>query len=220
MVQVLLITNTCFYREGLAAALDRVPSLRVVGQSCSWREALPVLRDERPQVVLVEIEAKEARVAVRAVTSSAPAVKVIALSIDQAEPDVLSLAEAGIAGYITRETSLVGVVQVIEAAVRGELTCSPRIAGSLMRRVAALAGGQASHREIRLTPRELEVVGLIGSGLSNREIGAHLYIEHSTVKNHVHNILEKLHVSRRWEAVELVRCEDAVAGPPGPRSLP
>jgi len=95
---------------------------------------------------------------------------------------------------------------VVSAAVRGELPCSPRIAGGLLRRVTALAAERWSREEpYRLTAREAEIAQLIERGLSNKEIARTLCIEVSTAKNHVHSILEKLHVHRRVEAAALLR---------------
>jgi two-component system nitrate/nitrite response regulator NarL len=206
ILRLAIISDIRFYREGLAEALDRSPQLAVVGHAGGWREALPMLRGRRPQVVLINtgVDADRARAAIDAVTTATHGAKVIALSVDE-ESEVLPLAQAGISGYVTRDASLADVVAAAEAAVRGELSCSPRVAAGLLQRVALLARDGEPERDDRLTAREREIVGLIGSGLSNREIGEHLFIERTTVKNHVHNILTKLKVSGRAEAAAWLR---------------
>ena len=119
---------------------------------------------------------------------------------------MLPLAEAGIAGWVTREASVDDLRATVASAAAGEAVFSPRLAASLLRRVAALAserrvGAQATP----LTRRQREILALIDEGLSNKEIARRLSIEVATVKNHVHNILEKLEVTRRAEAAALVR---------------
>ena len=130
----------------------------------------------------------------------------VALGVADADDHVLGCAEAGVAGYVPRDASLDDLVAVIESAFRGEAICSPRIAGSLLRRIATLAAGQNGTMPLaHLTGREREIVRLIDRGLSNKEIARDLGIEVATVKNHVHNILEKLQVRRRGEAAARMR---------------
>src|SRR5262249_26135221 len=117
-------------------------------------------------------------------------------------------AEAGIHGYVTRDGSVNDVVVAIQSAVRGEVACSPRVAALLFQRVATLS--EATHgvqARPMLTRRELEIAGLITEGLSNKEIARSLRISSATVKNHVHNVLEKLQIRRRGEAAARLRRE-------------
>ncbi len=130
----------------------------------------------------------------------------MALAVSEVESDVLAWAEAGVVGYVPREASLEDLVSTIEAVVRGELRCSPRIAATLFRRVTKLSANRRhTPQGIHLTPRELEILDLIDHGLSNKQIAGKLGIEVATVKNHVHNILEKLQVNRRGEAAARMR---------------
>jgi DNA-binding NarL/FixJ family response regulator len=133
-----------------------------------------------------------------------PGVPIVALGVPDVEGDVLACAEAGIAGYVTREASLEELVAVVRSAVQGELRCSPRIAAGLLRRLSALSEHGPSAPRVRLTARQREIVRLIGQDLSNKEIAHRLGIEVATVKNHVHNLLEKLNVHRRTAAVRLL----------------
>jgi two-component system nitrate/nitrite response regulator NarL len=143
---------------------------------------------------------------VRGIAGMAPDIKVVALAVAETEDDIVSCAEAGIAGYVPREGSGADLLWTIEHVARGEAPCSPRVAATLMRRVAALAAERRpASRGVRLTPRQRQIVGLIGQGLSNREIAQRLCIELSTVTNHVHSALEKLGTHRRAEAVALLR---------------
>ena len=119
---------------------------------------------------------------------------------------MVPLVEAGAAGYLTRDASLRDLFAALSSAVRDEVLCSPRIVASLARRLARLAEQHATRpTPASLTAREAEVVGLLDAGLSNKEIATRLCIELPTVKNHVHHILEKLHVNRRGEAAARLR---------------
>jgi DNA-binding NarL/FixJ family response regulator len=131
--------------------------------------------------------------------------RILALGVPDEEDDVIACAEAGVAGYVMREDSLDALVVAIESVVRDEMLCSPRAAAALMRRVRVLSAERQEALGQKLTRRELEIVALIDEGLSNKAIAQRLCIELATVKNHVHNILEKLDVSRRAEAAARVR---------------
>jgi DNA-binding NarL/FixJ family response regulator len=130
---------------------------------------------------------------------------VVALSAPESEREGVACAEAGVAGYVARDASIQDLVAAVTSAARGEVVCPPSIAASLMRELARRAAGlPAMGTGARLTPRERQVIELIDRGLSNKEIARTLHIALSTVKNHVHNILEKCQVGRRMEAVSTV----------------
>jgi DNA-binding NarL/FixJ family response regulator len=130
---------------------------------------------------------------------------VVLLSSDDAEAAIVASAEAGAAGFVTRDDSLADLVATILSASRGELICSPKLAGTLLHRVSTLAAQQSGHDEPRLTTRELEVARLVDVGRSNKQIAVELGVELPTVKHHVHHILEKLGVDRRGAAVARLR---------------
>jgi two-component system nitrate/nitrite response regulator NarL len=205
VIRIFIVAEIRLYREGLARLLDAEPDMRVVGKTALWVDAVNPVRRTEPDVVLLDAVA-EARAAVSALRGAIPQSRVVALSIGDAEADILAWAEAGVAGFVTREDSISRLVAVVRGVVRDELPCSPQVASTLLRRVGALASdGALVEPRVRLTSRELEIVRLIERGLSNKEIGGELCIELATVKNHVHNILEKLHVHRRTEAVARLR---------------
>ena len=141
----------------------------------------------------------------RALRDARPDAHVVALGVPEDESEVIACAEAGAAGLVTLEGSLDDLEAMLESVGRGETLCSPRVAAALLRRVAALADDHAASGHARLTAREREIVQLVDRGLSNKEIARELQIELTTVKNHVHNILDKLHVRRRADAAARVR---------------
>jgi two-component system, NarL family, nitrate/nitrite response regulator NarL len=201
-MRVAIVTHIRLYGEGLADALRR-RGIDVVATAADKEAALDGVARGRPDVALVDVAAPDGIATVHALASEEPSVKVIALGVTETERDVIACAEAGAASYVSRDGSLESLGQTLRRTVDGELHCSPRITAVLLRRVAELAP-QPAGVSVRLTAREREVVALIHNGLSNREIAAQLCVELSTVKNHVHNILEKLGVGRRTQAAALV----------------
>jgi DNA-binding NarL/FixJ family response regulator len=134
---------------------------------------------------------------VRALVAAAPDAKIVVTGVPEDETGVVSLVEAGIAGYATAEQPLTDVAAAVVAAAHGELECSARVSAELAKRLAVLAAVRRQSKGHALTPREREIAALIADGLSNKQIARRLSIEPATVKNHVHNILRKLGVSRR-----------------------
>jgi DNA-binding NarL/FixJ family response regulator len=209
-IGVFIIASVRLYRQGICQVLRADARFDVVGTAATSAEALARIQgiSPRPAVALLDVGAAEGLDVARRLRSAAPETRVIALAIDDSERDVIAWAEAGVAGFVTRDTSLEDLVATVECVVRGGTRCSPEAAGTLMRRVAFLAERhQPGLSSARLTAREREVVGLIDQGLSNKQIARELHIELTTVKNHVHSVLEKLHVERRGAAAAVMRGE-------------
>jgi DNA-binding NarL/FixJ family response regulator len=178
--------------------------IEVVGAAGTTAEGVEQVRDLQPDVLLLDTGAGVDVAAAHDLLGPAPDARVVALAAPESEEDVIALAEAGVFGYVTRDQSLDDLVMTIEGVARDEMVCSPWMATVLVRRVQALAAERPRPTH-RLTAREAEILELLAQGLSNKEIATRLYIEVTTVKNHVHNILEKLGVSRREEAVARTR---------------
>jgi two-component system, NarL family, nitrate/nitrite response regulator NarL len=206
VIRVLVWTDICLLREGLAQLLARHDELTVVGAVADRTEGLACLTQSAPDVVLLDLGMPEGLALVAVIQEHAPHVRVVALAVAEKEYAVLECIEAGAAGYIPRGASLQALVTIVRSVTQGETICSPRMTATLFRRVAemtATSGGPAAAP--LLTQRELETLRLVDRGLSNKEIARHLGIEVATVKNHVHNILEKLKVHRRGEAAARIR---------------
>ena len=205
-IRVLIVGDIRLYREGLEHVLSGSERVTLVGTASCGEEAIERTGRLNPDIVLLDMAMRDAHSTVQQMTHIAPDTKVVALAVPEIDSEVIACAEAGVAGYVTREGSLDDVIQIIEAAAKGELRCSARIAGSLLRRIATLAAGRHEPGPMAcLTNRESDIMALIEEGLSNKEIARKLGIEVATVKNHVHNILEKLHVHRRGEAAAVMR---------------
>jgi DNA-binding NarL/FixJ family response regulator len=129
-----------------------------------------------------------------------PPVAVVAFAVNEVTSDIIRCAEAGAAGYVTADASLDDLAAAIRGAVSGDLTCTPRVAGELFRRLGMARAVRPDLSYPFLTSREHQVLECIGRGLSNKEIGEKLCVAVSTVKNHVHHVLAKLGVRTRAEA--------------------
>jgi two-component system, NarL family, nitrate/nitrite response regulator NarL len=206
MVRLIVVTQIRLYREGLAQALERDERFQVVATMSSVAQAIATVSEHSSDIILLDSTMPGALDGVRDLTGAAPSTRIIALGLSEVEPNIVAWAEAGIAAYVSCDVSLDGLMGCLESVARGEFSCSPRVAAALMRRVALLAGRQPVREpDARVTDREQEVLSLVDEGLSNKQIAARLLIEVATVKNHIHNILEKLGAKRRGEAAALMR---------------
>ena len=197
-----VISDVRIYREGLVLALDRVQEFEIRAIDDCGSAAIAAAAEIRPAVVIVDIGAQGGVEIVRLVRQQVPDTRIVAFGVNDSEAEILACAEAGAAGFVCRDASAAELAAIVRRAVRDEIVCSPKIAGSLFRRIASLAG-RAPATIDGLTLRERQVLALMRDGLANKQIGAKLHIAEATVKNHVHNVLEKLNVKRRAQAVRI-----------------
>ena len=206
MIRVLIISDIRLYLDGLAEIIGQYDDIEIVGTCDFLDEALLTVSRVSPNVVLQDMAMHNCLNAIRAIKRLDPLIKVVALGVPEIDSEIIACAEAGISNYVTRQGSISELIQAVQDAERGELRCPPKIAARLLQKVGTLAADRSLLEEpCRLTPREMEIAHLIDLGLSNKEIATKLYIEVSTVKNHVHNLLEKLKVRRRGEAAARLR---------------
>ena len=206
-IDVFVLVAVRLYRDGIVDALRRDSRFRVVGSAASLRTAREQLESltSAPQVALVDLDLGEGTAVTRELRQTWPTISIVVLAVREADEDVVSWAEAGASGLVSRDATLAEVLDAVGAAVNDEVLCSPAVAAALLRRVASLSEGRVRATGPAITRREREIVGLVGDGLSNKEIARVLHSELATVKNHVHNILAKLGVGRRTEAVVAAR---------------
>jgi two-component system nitrate/nitrite response regulator NarL len=218
--RAVILSDVRLYREGLALALSGRADVEVVGSVETSREAIPLIAASSETVLVLDAGMPDALEVTRELIKAAPSTKIVAVAVSDETTDVIGCAEAGMAGYVARDGSIDEVVAAIHSAVRGETRCSPQIVAKLFKRLASLSPGASVRpdRKPLLTARELEIVELIDEGLSNKEIARHLRIGTATVKNHVHHILEKLHVTRRGQAAASMRAGQSA--PPVPAGRP
>lgn len=199
-VRVLIASEVRLYRIGLERLLREIADVTIVGSASSAEEACGLAGALIHEVLLLDMAMPDAYGIARRVGRLSPVSKVVALGTPEDEAEVLACAEAGIAGYVTRDGSVADVVAAIRTIARGEVYCSAKVAGSLVRRVAERASSMPAAGG-SLTAREGQIFKLLQQGLSNKMISRTLGIELPTVKNHVHNILTKLGIHRRAEAI-------------------
>lgn len=212
-ISVFIADDLRLLREGLVSLLTGEADITVLGTAASGRQALEKIKQYRPAVALLDIGLpdKDSLMVTRALRQEAPEVKVILLGMPDLSDEIMACIEAGAAGYVLKEAPFDYLLETIRAVHQGESFCSPRIAASLFSRIAELAAERLSEkpqRSIQLTARELDVIHEVAQGLSNKEIAQRLSIEPQTVKNHIHNILDKLQLHTRLAAVQYARDRD------------
>ena len=199
-IGIIILSPIRIYREGLSHVLAEEPEVRVLGTAATLEDAIVLLEDTGVDVVLFDVGSDPGVAGLRRLARY-EGLHVIAIGVVEDQDSVIACAEAGIAGYATPNSSLAELVKTIRAAARGDFSCPPHIAAGLLHRLAAVAPRELPTYQARLTLREREIISLIERGLSNKEIARRLGIQVATVKNHVHNILDKLGVARRANAV-------------------
>jgi two-component system, NarL family, nitrate/nitrite response regulator NarL len=207
VARVFVLARIRLYRDGIANALAEDERFSVLGSASDGELGLEEVVRLRPDVVLLDTTVPACRGLVAAICESSPDTRVVALGVADSADEVMPLAEAGIAGWVAHDASVDDLLTVTANAARDETVCSPQMTGTLLRRLATLAAERraAPPTAENLTAREREIVDLIDEGLSNKEIALRLSIELPTVKSHVHNILEKLQVTRRGQAAARAR---------------
>jgi DNA-binding NarL/FixJ family response regulator len=206
-IRVFIADDNRLLREGLASMLDEIKDITVVGMASSGDEALDQIKKLVPDVSLIDIGMpdKDGLDVTMVLHKELPIVKVIILGMPDLTDEIMTCIEAGAEGYVLKEATFDYLVESIRSVQQGESFCSPRMAASLFSRVAELSREKIPESSVKLTPREVQVINKIAGGLSNKEIAGLLFIEEQTVKNHIHNILDKLQLHNRLEAVQYAR---------------
>ena len=202
VVGVMLVDDHAIVRQGLRSILEREDDLQVVAEASSAAEAMTVVGSANPQIVLLDLKLStysetEGLELCADLVANHPEVGVLVLTTFLDEDLVLQAVRAGARGYVVKDVDTSGLVRAIRDVSRGESAFDARSAAAMVRGLNAEPAEPDNH----LTPRECEVLRLLARGMSNRDIGATLYISETTAKFHVGNILRKLGVSRRAEAV-------------------
>jgi DNA-binding NarL/FixJ family response regulator len=205
-IRVLVVDDHALFRRGLEMVLEQEEDICVVGEAGDGAEALDLARELTPDIVLMDIRMprRSGISACMAIKDIAPSTKILMLTISDEEADLYEAIKAGASGYLLKEISIDEVATAIRSVAGGQSLISPSMASKLLTEFAAMVRRQDDRQQVpapRLTERELEVLKLVARGLNNRDIARELYISENTVKNHVRNILEKLQLHSRMEAV-------------------
>lgn len=179
--------------------------IEVVGEAADGEAAVEAAEEHAPDVVLMDVRMPKLSgiEATRAIAERVPTARILMLTVSDEEDDLFEAVKAGAAGYLLKEISVDGVADAIRAVMAGQNLITPSMASKLLSEfanLARLAEARPAMPAPRLTARELEVLRLVAQGMGNRDIGNRLFISDNTVKNHVRNILKKLHLHNRMEA--------------------
>jgi two-component system, NarL family, nitrate/nitrite response regulator NarL len=212
-VRVFVVADTRLSREGLCELLSNSETVGVVGADRCRVEVLDNCVLQSSDILLVDLASRDSLALIGALSTRAVGLKVLAYGVSDSLEDVFAVAAAGAAGYLLRDASFDELKASIASLVSGRYRPTPML--SSLRKELRVTPPTAWRRGPSLSVREREIVGYLRQGLMNKEIARRLGIELSTVKNHVHNILEKLHVRRRGEIERLSRQQSnsAVSGP-------
>jgi DNA-binding NarL/FixJ family response regulator len=205
-IRVLVVDDHALFRRGLQMVLEQEDDIEVVGEAGDGAEAVERATDSMPDIVLMDVRMPK-RGGIDACTSikdAVPSAKIIMLTISDEEADLYDAIKAGASGYLLKEISIEEVAAAIRAVNEGQSLISPSMASKLLTEFASMIKRTDDRQQVptpRLTDREMEVLKLVAKGLNNRDIAKQLFISENTVKNHIRNILEKLQLHSRMEAV-------------------
>jgi two-component system NarL family response regulator len=205
-IRVMIADDHALFRRGLQMVLEQEPDIAVVGEAGDGQEAVDKAGETMPDVVLMDVRMpKRGGIeATKAIKELMPHIKILMLTISDEEADLYDAIKAGATGYLLKEVSIEEVGNAIRSVQTGQSLISPSMASKLLSEFATMvkrADEKQATPQPRLTDREMEVLKLVAKGRNNRDIAKELFISENTVKNHIRNILEKLHLHSRMEAV-------------------
>jgi two-component system NarL family response regulator len=216
-IRVLIVDDHALFRRGLEMVLAQESDIELVGEASDGAEAVAKAGEALPDVVLMDIRMpkRSGIEACRAMKEVAPSAKIVMLTISDEEEDLFEAIRAGASGYLLKDIPYDEVADVVRAVHGGQSLINPSMAAKLLTEFAALAkrDGEERAQEVpapKLTDREMEVLRLVARGMNNRDIAKELFISENTVKNHVRNILEKLQIHSRMEAVMIAVRENLI----------
>jgi len=203
-IRVLIVDDQELFRRGLVMLLGLEPGIEVVGEASDGVEGTTLATAAAPDVVLLDVRMpkRSGIEACLAIKDAIPSAKIIMLTVSDEEADLYEAVKSGAAGYLLKDSSIEEVAQAVRVVADGQSLISPSMAVKLIDEFKQMSRPERSQVPgLRLTERELEVLRLVAKGMNNREIARQLYLSENTVKNHVRNILEKLQLHSRMEAV-------------------
>jgi len=207
--RVLLVDDHVLFREGLVSLLDPQPDMKVIGQAGSVREAISLARQLQPDLVLMDISLPDGTgvEATRAILAERPVTRIVFLTVHEDDEQLFAAIRAGATGYLFKNVRAADLLKQVRGVARGDAGVSPTIARRILEEFSRLPATQQSDtfQKTDLTAREVEIVREIARGASNREIARRLIISENTVKNHVRNVLAKLHLRSRRDVATYAR---------------
>lgn len=224
-MRILIVDDHILFREGLVGLLSGQPDAEVVGECGTVQQAVALALRHKPDIVLMDFSLPDGTGldATRAILAEAPETRIIFLTVHDNDERLIAAMRAGARGYLLKNLSVSKLLASLRALDRGEAAISRTMMARILEEFAQ-AGPAAEpppSRLVELTTREIEVLRELSDAITNQEIAGRLFISENTVKNHIHNILDKLQLNNRREAVEFARQHGLVANRmrrPGGRS--
>ena len=218
-IRVLLVDDHALFRRGIASILAAERGFDVVGEASNGLEALDRARELMPDVILMDIFMPGANglEATRRIKEALPYVKIVMLTVSEEDQNLFEAIKSGAQGYLLKKIEPQELFAMLKGVVQGDAAISRAMAAKILREFThqARRAAPAPRPGADLSPREKEVLELVTQGKSNKEIAAALAIAENTVKNHLKNILEKLHLENRVQAATFALREGLVQKPPG-----
>jgi DNA-binding NarL/FixJ family response regulator len=209
-MRILLVDDQPLFRGAIAELLSGQPDMTVVGVAENGLAAVEKAHELQPDLIVMDVEmpVMNGVEATRLIREQLPAVKVVMLTVADDDDHLYDAIKFGAHGYLLKDLRPEQLYDMLRSVMAGETALSPRIAARLLDEIRdGLTTRTPTSRqadEPAVTPRELEILQLVAEGMSNREIGRKLHITEGTVKNHVHNALERLHMDNRIQAAAYI----------------
>lgn len=206
-MKILIVDDHILFREGIASLFAGQPDLTVIGQACCVQEAVAMANDLRPDLILMDFTMPDGTGldATKAILKTQPGAKILILTVHENDEMLFEAIRLGAVGYLLKNVSVSEMLKQIRSIQLGEAALMPgmtrKILNEFAKRSETRTQGPAEMQALSL--RELEVLEVLSSGASNREIAQRLYISENTVRNHVHSILTKLKLQNRTQLVGL-----------------
>ena len=222
-IRVLLADDHVLFRKGVADLLAAEPEFELVGEAGDGTRAVEMARELMPDVILMDISmpGMDGLEATRRIKAEMPYVRIVILTVSESDHSLFDAIKSGAQGYLLKNVQPQALLNTLSGVVRGEASISGAMAARLLQDLARdsrpAAPSPSPSPPPRLTQREQEVLGLVAQGKSNKEIASALDIAENTVKNHLKNILEKLHLENRVQAATFALRRELDAGPAADR---
>jgi DNA-binding NarL/FixJ family response regulator len=217
-IRILLVDDHVLFRKGIASLLSTERGFEVVGEAANGQEALDKARDLMPDVILMDISMPrmDGLEATRRLKAEIPYVRIVILTVSDGDQNLFDAIKSGAQGYLLKKIEPQALFSTLRGVVQGEASFSRITAMKLLGEFSRLAQQEAVPPSpgARLSPREKEVLELITRGKTNKEIASALDIAENTVKNHLKNILEKLHLENRVQAATYALRQGLLERPP------
>lgn len=218
MLRILLVDDHVLFRKGLTALLGSRPDIQIVGEAKDGLEAIDAAREFLPDVILMDVNMPrcDGLEATRSIKREMPHVKIVILTVSDDDQHLFEAIKSGAQGYLLKDLEPYQLYDLLESISRGEAPLSGVIAAKILKEFTNPSG--VSNQEVELidelTPRETQILQLVAEGKSNKDIADELVISENTVKIHIRNILEKLHLKNRIQAAVYAVSQGIINEPP------